>query len=88
MRRTSITHGARGGYLIGDGNAEHIPAPAQAAVGQADATGCGDQVTAALCARLSDGATLPSAARFSIAAGTAQFSRIGVQPLTRADLPD
>lgn len=81
-----ITHGAQGGYLIGDGISEHIPVPTSAPVGQADATGCGDQVTAAVCASLCDGATLPSAARFGIAAGTLQFSRVGVQPLTQADM--
>jgi ribokinase len=81
-----ITHGAQGGYLIGDGVSEHIPVPTSAPVGQADATGCGDQVTAAVSASLCDGATLPSAARFGIVAGTMQFSRVGVQPLTRADM--
>lgn len=83
-----ITHGAQGGYLFGDGIGEHIPVPDNAASGQADATGCGDQVTAGLCASLCDGATLPSAARFAIAAGTLQFSRVGVRPLTRADMRD
>jgi ribokinase len=83
-----ITHGAQGGYLIGDGISEHIPVPARAPVGQADATGCGDQVTAAVCASLCDGATLTSAARFGIAAGTLQFSRVGVRPLTQADMQE
>ena len=81
-----ITNGAQGGYLIGDGICDHIPVPDHATAGQTDATGCGDQVTAAVCASLCEGATLRSAARFAIAAGTLQFSRVGVQPVTRADM--
>lgn len=81
-----ITHGAHGGYLFGRDTAQHISIPPHATVGQTDATGCGDQVTATLCAYLSEGLTLSASAKLSIVAGTLQFHRIGVQPVTRGDI--
>jgi bifunctional ADP-heptose synthase (sugar kinase/adenylyltransferase) len=51
-----------------------------------DETGCGDQVMAALCAFLSGGEDLQSAAAKAILAGTLQFYRTGIQPITLEDI--
>lgn len=81
-----ITHGANGGYFFSQEISQHIPAPQIGVVGQTDATGCGDQVMAALCAYLNDAFPLPTAAMMGILAGTLQFQRIGVQPVRQHDI--
>jgi sugar/nucleoside kinase (ribokinase family) len=51
-----------------------------------DETGCGDQTTATLCALLSQGPDMARAVRTAILAGTLQFHRRGIQPVTREEL--
>jgi sugar/nucleoside kinase (ribokinase family) len=77
-----ITDGANGAYLFGDGLHEHIEVPKVMAGGQPDSTGCGDQVMAALCALLCDDWELVDAASLAVRAGTIQFYRTGIQPLS------
>ncbi len=86
VQNVLITHGAHGGYLFGPDTAQHISIPPYATIDQTDASGCGDQVIAALCAYLNDGLALSDAARLGIVAGTLQFHRVGVQPVTRDDI--
>jgi sugar/nucleoside kinase (ribokinase family) len=81
-----ITHGRAGGYLFGDGIATHIPIPRVPPAAQPDSTGCGDQVMAVLCSQLSLNVDVLSAARAAIAAGTLQFGRVGIEPVTPAEL--
>lgn len=82
-----ITAGAAGAYLIGDGIQRHLPIPDVSNVGEVrDETGCGDQTMAALCARLHAGDDLERATEIGILAGTLQFHRSGVDPLTRTEL--
>jgi len=82
-----ITHGEHGAYIFGrDVQARHITIPDLKADGQRDATGCGDQVMGALCAWLSEGSDLVEATRVAVVAGTMQFHRVGIQPVSRQDL--
>ncbi len=81
-----ITVGAAGAYLCTAELNLHLPAPEVDCTGQRDETGCGDQTMAALCALLQEGLPLPEATELAIRAGTLQFHRRGIQPLTRAQL--
>lgn len=81
-----ITAGAAGAYLITRSNAVHLPAPPSASQFVKDETGCGDQTMATLCSLLIEGADLRNAAEGAIVAGTLQFSRKGVVPVTKAEL--
>lgn len=81
-----ITHGKNGAYFVGEGIQEYIMVPDLHISAQADATGCGDQVMATLCAYLCEGKELIEAARLSIIAGTLQFNRVGIQPVARSEL--
>ncbi len=81
-----ITHGEHGAYLFTDKTERHLPIPELKNMGDVrDSTGCGDQAMAALCAILLQGGSLEEAARAAVGAGTLQFYRAGIQPLTRAD---
>ena len=82
VRNVLITDGMNGAYLFGDGLREHIEAPSIESAGQLDSTGCGDQVMAALCAMLCSGWDLAEAAGLAVRAGTMQFHRAGVRPLS------
>jgi ribokinase len=81
-----ITHGENGAYLFGGEASEHIPIPDVEGGEQRDATGCGDQALATLCAHLQAGKTLQVAAKAAVLAGTLQFYKAGCQPLTREEL--
>jgi ribokinase len=84
---TFITAGSRGAYLVHDGVATHIPVPSiHVDVRERDETGCGDQCMATFCAMLKEGSTVEASARLGVLAGTLQFYRHGVQPLTRDEL--
>ncbi len=86
IRNVLITMGADGACLLGENLDLHIPAP-RLALGQArDETGCGDQTMAALCASLLQGDDLATAAGAAVLAGTLQFHRAGIVPVTRAEL--
>jgi ribokinase len=87
VKNVLITHGERGAYLFeDDASRQHIPIPSIKLSGQKDATGCGDQVLAALCAYLSEGYTLTESAKLAIVAGTLQFNRLGIKPVTPEDI--
>lgn len=81
-----VTLGADGAVLVTGEVREHIPVPSIKADLVQDETGCGDQVAAAICARLLVGDNLPRAARCAIAAGTLQFTKPGVEPIREEEL--
>ncbi len=86
IRNVMITHGPRGAYVFGDGLEEHIPIPQLPCTGPVDETGCGDQCMAFLCAETVSGEPFAKAARKAILAGTLQFYRQGIQPVTKKEL--
>lgn len=82
-----ITAGKDGAYLFGEDTEEHIPAGAAPPAGAVkDETGCGDQTLAAFSAALLAGSDVPHAARAAVVAGTLQYGRAGVQPVTAHEL--
>ncbi len=86
IRNVLITHGAKGAYLFSRDTAEHIPIPSVAEAKETDETGCGDQVTAVLCAETLQGKTVREAARRAVCAGTLQCHRRGIQPVRPEEL--
>jgi len=83
MLYVMITHGVNGAYVFGENLALHIPIPDIKIESETkDATGCGDQTTAMLAAELSKGVSFEEAARSAVRAGTLQFHRLGIQPVT------
>lgn len=81
-----ITHGSKGAYLFTKIIQQHLTVPKVSVGGEKDETGCGDQTIAALCAFLQDGTSIEEATKNAILAGSLQFHRLGIQPVTRADL--
>ncbi len=76
-----ITHGSCGAYLFSRDIDEEIDTP-EYADAACDETGCGDQVTAVMCAEILRGTGIPVAARIAVRAGTAQYCRSGISPLS------
>lgn len=81
-----ITAGAEGAYVFSDDRLIRIPAPSVPESGVKDATGCGDQTMAVLCAEMCFGKTLHDSAAIAVTAGTLQFGRAGISPLNRAEV--
>ncbi len=81
-----ITAGVNGAYLFSQDTQAHIPIPEVKAGDDKDETGCGDQTMAALCALLQEGKTVKEAAELAVLAGTLQFHRTGIKPVTKLDL--
>jgi ribokinase len=86
VRNVLITHGSRGAYFFNDTARLHIPCPEVPDSGTHDETGCGDQVTALVAAAVAEGRRITEAVRLAVLAGTLQFHRAGIQPVTRAEL--
>mgnify|MGYP003585619286 CR=1 FL=1 len=81
-----ITHGANGAYLFTKKEQVHITIPKVIITKQKDATGCGDQTMAVVCALLCSGKSLLEATRLSIVAGTLQYYKLGIKPITKKEL--
>ena len=81
-----LTHGRNGAYIFGGEEEAHIQAPRMPEGGTMDATGCGDQVTAALCVELLRGKSLREAGEAAVLAGTLQYCRPGIQPVTSEEM--
>jgi ribokinase len=88
VRNVFLTCGEDGGYLFNRDLSLHIPCPDVEDTGVRDETGCGDQVTAVAASSLSEGLPLEEACRLAVLAGTLQFYRVGIQPVTKADLKE
>jgi ribokinase len=86
VQHVFITHAAQGGYLFYDETALHIPAPVVPAGTHPSDVGCGDQTMSALVAALSMGLGLKAAAKRAILAGTLQYQKPGIIPVTRQEL--
>jgi ribokinase len=86
IENVMITHGANGAYLFGKDLEKHILIPELEESPAKDETGCGDQVTAVLASELAIGTDIRKAAEIATKAGTYQFYRIGIQPISKADL--
>lgn len=81
-----ITHGANGGYLFTNNQQIHIPIPNIKTNSIQDAIGCGDQTIAAISNALSEGKDMLSAVKIGILAGTLQFGKTGIVPVTKQEL--
>lgn len=88
IQNVCVTHGSKGAYLFTGGRKIHIPAAVEPASGQFDQTGCGDQTMAVLCSEIVSGKDLTDACRMAMIAGAMQYSRIGIQPVTRAEVEE
>jgi ribokinase len=86
VQNVCVTHGSKGAYLFTGGNKIHIPAAEEPESSQCDQTGCGDQTMAVLCSEIVSGRDLTDACRMAMIAGALQYSRIGIQPVTRAEV--
>lgn len=82
-----ITIGAQGGYFFNNNIEKHIPVPKIKTSSSAkDETGCGDQAMAAFAYAISKGKRILEAANTAILAGTLQFYKQGIEPITREEL--
>jgi ribokinase len=86
IENVCITHGSNGAYLFTGSDSIHVPAAEEPESKQYDQTGCGDQTMAVLCSEIVVGRDLTEACRMAMLAGALQYSRIGIQPVTRADV--
>lgn len=86
VQNVLITHGAEGAYLFTKDTHLHIRIPFVEETGIQDETGCGDQVTAVVASCLAEGRDLIEAAGLAVRAGTFQFNKPGIQPVTRQEL--
>lgn len=86
VQHVLITAGAHGAYLFSPDDKTHIVIPEIKVDSEKDETGCGDQTMAALCALVQSNESIGKAASQAVAAGTLQFQRVGIQPVTAAEL--
>ena len=86
IKNVLITAGKKGAYFFNAETAEHIRPPDLKSSGVFDETGCGDQVTAVLAALTWQNRDICVACRLAILAGTMQFYRRGISPVTEEDL--
>ncbi|MBI9044498.1 MAG: bifunctional hydroxymethylpyrimidine kinase/phosphomethylpyrimidine kinase [Anaerolineaceae bacterium] len=83
-----ITRGVKGAYVFNENTKKHIPIPNLTGFDQFDETGCGDQTMAVLCAEYLQGKSILESTKQAVLAGTVQFFRTGIQPLTRQEVMD
>lgn len=81
-----ITMGGMGGYLFSRSLESHIPVPKVEAGRTKDETGAGDQTMAAFVFAISQGKSVEEAAKLAILAGTLQFYKPGISPVTQEEL--
>jgi len=83
-----LTHGGNGAYVFCGNEESHVRVPHVADTGIRDATGGGDQVTAVLCVELLRGKDLWQAGEAAVRAGTMQYHRPGIQPVSAEELEE
>jgi len=76
-----ITHGGQGAYAFTPEESRHIPPPGLPTQPEAEATGCGDQVLAVLCAEMLHGKVFFDACRTAVIAGSLQYTQAGRTPI-------
>lgn len=86
IKNVLITVGSKGAYLFSEGIEKHIEIPNIPSTDQKDDTGCGDQTMAALCYYIKDGKSLEEASKLAILAGTLEFQKVGIQPITKSEI--
>ncbi len=86
IQNVLITHGEKGAYFFCKNKALHLPCPQVLDKGVQDETGCGDQVSAVLASGLAEGNNLSQVVELSVLAGSMQFYREGIQPVTKKEL--
>ncbi|MDD3718171.1 MAG: PfkB family carbohydrate kinase [Actinomycetota bacterium] len=88
IENTVLTHGAKGAYVFAGSEEIHVKTPRLPETGIRDATGCGDQVTAVLCAELLRGKDLWQASEAAVRAGVMQYHRPGIRPVSAEELEE
>ena len=88
IQNVLITHGDKGAYFFNKQQSFHIPCPKLLDTGVLDETGCGDQVSALAASGLAEGKDISEVVELSVLAGTMQFYREGIQPVTKKELLD
>lgn len=83
-----LTMAEQGAVLANADGVTHIPVPFVNGGDARDATGCGDQVMAAICSSLLDGKSVIDACMLAVRAGTLQFYREGIVPVRELELVD
>lgn len=86
VQNVFITHGTQGAYFFNKDVSLHIRIPDVKDSGIHDETGCGDQVTAIVASCLAEGRGLVESAEMAVKAGTLQFYKAGIQPVSREEL--
>ena len=86
IQNVLITHGAEGAYLFNRDVSLQIRIADVEDSTVRDETGCGDQVTAIVASCLAEGRDLIEAAELAVRAGTLQFTKAGIQPVSRQEL--
>lgn len=81
-----LTRGAQGAVFASKDGEKLIQCPDTGENDPGDATGCGEQSLAAICASIYRGKDMQTAANLAVLAGTLQYRRAGVQPITEKDL--
>ena len=81
-----ITVGVNGGYFFNKIVGKHIPIPKIKSSSVKDETGCGDQTMAALCTALAEDKDILEAINIGLLAGTLQFGKSGIVPITKKEI--
>lgn len=81
-----LTRGKEGAVLASKDGQKLIECPKVGHSETGDATGCGEQSFAAMCASIDRGRDIETAANAAVLAGTLQYYREGVMPITEQDL--
>jgi ribokinase len=81
-----ITCGEGGGYFFSKSTEKYIPTHNVQDNSVKDETGCGDETMAAIANALTDGNDIVTAAGIGIVAGTLQFYKAGIVPITKQEL--
>ncbi|HJQ08407.1 MAG TPA: PfkB family carbohydrate kinase [Candidatus Saccharimonadales bacterium] len=86
IKHVLITVGGNGAYLFNETAQQHLKSQLSQINGDKDETGCGDQTMAALCAFIQEGKSFEEAAQLAVLAGTLQFHKLGIQPVTKEEI--
>jgi ribokinase len=81
-----LTRGKDGAVLASKDGEKLLECPLLNEGAAGDATGCGEQSFAAMCASIHRGKDIQTAANMAVLAGTLQYHRDGVVPITEKDL--
>lgn len=81
-----ISAGADGAYWVSEAGTQHFPVPELPTTTTKDETGCGDQMLSAMIAEYVTHQKIAQAISAGVVAGTAQFYKPGVSPLSAQQL--